>query len=443
MKSLIFAIIICVLFILETLVLTNAINCCGIYASPIIFLCISLVMAVVAMGGGVLWLPSDTDKAAIPTNEPTNLPHKTRDWTAILFASNAFILLLWYGSRRFADVPIDPNMSDVFPQVLSAARWFMQGEYAYQIVTLPSYQMNNTYLPMQWLPFCLSEYVGKDPRWIPLLSWGISILALIYGLQTRLQTAISGRRVLLGLGLLLPFWAVYAFIRHNTIDYGLTLELLPASYYIWLCVGLLSGSAWVIGLALGACLLSRFSILFFIPFLVYYVVQVYGKQKARLVAGIVTGFILCVFVLPFMTHDLQLPSKIVGNYNNGTLAEWKGQAWQEAGSEPHQLARGTGMAIYFKKWFEPDLMRGIEWLKRTEILLCLLATLVVYGLYRHYGQRLANGQWLLLGGLKLYFVFFYHFILIPYPYLFLMPMSISAVLVLKATTEMEGWALTS
>lgn len=433
-----FGIGIYILFILETLAMTAYMGGLGIYNSPIAFLVISLIMAVAAIWHGAALAP-DADTAPNELDTKNSIGTYKRDWTSLFYLSNIFLVLIWYNSSRMHEIPLDLRYSDVFPQLLSAARWFMQGEYAYQMVKLSTYEMNNTYLPMQWLPFCISEYFGTDPRWIPLLSWAIAMLALVYTLKTHFLKTMYGwkRQILVLIGLTLPAWAVYFFICYNTTDYLLTIELLPASYYVWLCIGLLSGSTLTIGLALGSCLLSRFSILFFIPFLLYYIAHTYNRQKMWTVIGITVAFIFCVFVLPFMSQDPNLPSKIVSNYTNGALSEWQGQEGQAAGSEPRQIARGLGMAIFFKKAFEPNLIYGIEWLKRTEIVLCLLTTLFMYLLYRRYAQHIRNQQWILLGGIKLYFVCFYHFILIPYPYLFLMPLTISAIIVLKIATEIN------
>jgi len=422
------------LFILETLALSACMGQAGIYGAPILFFGSSLALAGLAIRQG-----SRATAAPSPPDTHDASPDQARDWTSLLFAAIAFTALVAYARTTFYHVPLDPGISDVFPQVLTAARAWLRGEYAYQIVQLPTYTMNNTYLPMQWLPFCATEYLGKDPRWIPVAAWSVAFLTLIYQLRLPFlqHRATPLHRLLLGLGLCLPAWAAYSFIRYNMLDYGLTLELLPAAYYVGLCVGLLSGSAWAMGLALGACLLSRFSILFFLPFVAYYIATAHSRQKMYRAFGIAATFVLLVFVLPFMTQDPQLPAKIVGNYDGGALSEWRGQAWQAPGTEPHQLSRGLGMAIFFKKAFEPDLVAGIRWLKRTEIALCLSMTLLAWLLYRRYGTTPRRKQWLLLGGLKLYFVFFYHFVLIPYPYLFLMPMTISAIIVLQAAKELS------
>lgn len=448
MRTYIFFTSLVILFVLETGLLTRFIGSIGIFQSPILFFGASLSMAILCLVysrwgnfGNQNSLNSYTsDRLNANGNEANVKPNSThlkQDWTAILLASNMLLLLIFYANRQFSSVPLDPNMSDVYPQVLSAARWFLQGEYPYQMVQLPTYQMNNTYLPMQWLPFCVSEYFSKDPRWIPILAWAISLLALLYILRIRfLQDDNSlTNNFITFIGILLPVWACYYFIAYNTLEYGLTLELLPASYYLWLCIGLLSGSVWLIGLALGACLLSRFSILFFLPFIAYYLLRIKGWKKMGLTFTITAIFVLIVFVLPFLTQDPHLLSKIVGNYENGTLVEWKGQSWQAEGAEPFQLARGIGLAIFFKKMFEPDLMSGIIWLKKVAIVLCLLTTLLVCFLFYKSANTPHSNKWILLGGLKLYFVFFYHFVLIPYPYLFLLPMTISLVLLLGAAQE--------
>jgi len=431
MKSVLFWIILCLFIIAESKLLANPIFALGGHINNIVFFASSLAIAMIAMLNGVLGITRNYPKSEIGESKP-----KT-DWTTLLFGSSVMAALVLFAKQQFHVYPLELDLSDIYPQVLNAAKLFLQGEYPYQPVTLSNYQMNNTYLPMQWLPFCVSEFFGKDPRWMPILSWSFGIIALLYTLSIRfLQIKPNVITILTTLfSVSLAGWMIYNFIYHNALEYFITLELLPSFYYIWLCIGLLSGSVWISGLSLGACLLSRFSILFFVPFIVFYLIKTVGLRKATIAFGITAIFILLVFVLPFLTKDPQLLSKIIGNYENGALSEWKVQQWQEAGSEPHQLSRGVGLAIYFKKMFEPDILKGILWLKRIEISLCILSMLFTSLIYHKYAKTEHASNWILLGGMKLYFAFFYHFSLIPYPYLFLLPLTISVVLFLYSAKE--------
>ena len=234
---------------------------------------------------------------------------------------------------------------------------------------------------------------------------------------------------------------MYEFIQFHSFDYTVSLEMLPAAYYILFILACLRGSWWAMGITLSFCLMSRFSIILLIPFLGYYVWKRYGFSVLSKSVLVLVSSITLLFVIPFMTKDPSLPLKIIGNYDSGAANEWQTHGWQEPGAEPHQLARGFGLAIFVKKFYEYDIKDGIHHLKQGSVALCLLtAFFLVYLYWRN--QKHLNRDWLFLGGLKLYLSFFYAFVLIPYPYLFALPLTVTAILLVKAATDVTsdaGW----
>ena len=394
----------------------------GIYFSPLLFFVASMGVSVVALYASA----NMTEKGK--SEQPKQ---KILFYTLVPLV----IMLVWFAFSVFSKHPIDNNKSDVFAQVLSPSQWLLSGEYPYQQVVLPTYTMHNTYLPMQWIPFVLSLVFGFDPRWIPIVFWGAALLLFVWFSSTSTPSRISVHELILSsVTAILAVYSMYGFIVKNSFDFSVTLEMLPTAYYILFVLALLRGSWWGIGLTLGLCLMSRFSIILLIPFLVWYVWKRYGWNT--LWKATVTGiaFILVVFVLPFMTKDPDLVSKIFSNYDNGAAGEWSTHSWQESGAEPYQLARGLGAAIFVKRMYEYDIRDGIHHLKQAGFALSFLTGIFLIYLYQR-NRIFVNHDWVLLGGIKLYFTFFYTFVLIPYPYLYILPLTITVMIVVKAYND--------
>lgn len=341
------------------------------------------------------------------------------------------IFLVYVSNNVFLKYPIDNNYSDVYAQVLSAASWLLNGEYPYQDVVLPSYTMHNTYLPMQWLPFVIPIAFDFDPRWIPITLWVFSIVSLVYFLNFNLNTKNFIIFFITTLSIVVGF---NGYISKNPQEYSATLELLPSSYYILLLIFIFKRSWLGIGIAMGFCLLSRFSIVLLIPFLIYYIWQYNGKHflSKSIISALIT--ILLLFVLPFMSQDMLLPQKIVANYDNGAAGEWRVHEWQNEGDLPYQISRGVGLSIYFRDAYLDDLLNGVKILKRWGFALSLVCSIFfMFFLYRFKDK--IDPNWFLLAIIKIYFTVFYTFVLIPYTYLFLIPLSISVFILIYSISR--------
>lgn len=349
-------------------------------------------------------------------------------------ATVLIILLGKHGYHIFYSHPIDYRESDVFAQVLTPSQLLQEGKFPYADVELPGYTMHNTYLPMQWLPFVLPVGLGFDPRWVPLVAWITAFMVttwLILDKNKPKHPASWAGGILV---LVLSIYVVYGFMNNFKDEYRRTLELLPAAYYIMLILFLLRGSWLGVGITLGCCLLSRFSVVLFLPFVAWYVWQRWGRVVFIKSAATAAVMILALFVLPFLLRQPSILSNILENYNSGAANEWSTQGWQDPGAEPYQLSRGFGAAIFVKKLYEYDKMDGIRHLRQAGIFFSLLVSFFMIYLYQR-NKAFLNKDWILLGGIKLYFTVFYNLSLIPYSYLFLVPVSVTIVMLLKGYAD--------
>jgi hypothetical protein len=396
----------------------------GIYLSPIVFFLASFGVSITGI--------------YLSTKLKNQVYESSINRTGLVISFLLVLTVVYIGYSVFSAQFLDDTQSDVIAQVVSPSRWLLHGEYPYQQVVLPTYSMHNTYLPMQWFPFVFSLGFGFDPRWIPLVAWALSFLLFVktVGLPFNFSRGwLSKLRYIIVSAISVSI--VGAFIFYNPFDYSVTIELLPSAYYILLALSLLSGSWIFMGISMGVCLMSRFSILLFIPFLMWYVYKRFGLPTLMKSSGICVSFILLVFVLPFMTKDASLPQKILGNYDSGSLGEWSTHTWQEPGAEPYQLSRGIGAAIFVKKLYEYSAVDGIRHLKQAMIIGCLFVSFFMIYLFQR-NQDWMNQDWILLGGMKLYLTVFYTLVLIPYPYLYFLPLSFTSILIVKAYSDISN-----
>jgi hypothetical protein len=383
----------------------------GPYISPVILTAVSALVATIAIGLSFPKLPSEKKEKS----------HYLSLWPSLFWMP----VLLYVAWSVFSVHPVDHNYSDVFAQVLYPSEWLLKGDYPYQEVRLPTYTMHNTYLPMQWLPFTIPVYWGFDPRWIPVTFWAMALCVFI------VMTKINFSRhtaIIYVLTLSVIVAGLSGYMTKNPKEYSATLELLPAAYYIMLIFFLWRGSWWGIGLFMGFCLLSRFSIVLFIPFLVFYVWMKYGMTFFLKSAAMTISVILLLFVLPFMSQDIYLPKKIVANYDNGAAGEWRVHDWQNEGDLPYQLSRGTGVAIYFRDRFQDNLLNGVRVLKKWGFGLSVLTGLLLLYVFLRLRNKISDDKMYMLGAMKLYLTVFYTFVLIPYTYLYIIPLTISVLI---------------
>ncbi len=416
-----FHIFLTVVCLFEFLMVGPQLSSFGPYISPIIFALLSSIVGIFAFYASFNHNKLNHKEASGTLNK----------FTSTFIACTVFVILVYFAFSVFSKHPIDDNYSDVFAQVLSAASWLWNGAYPYQEVILPTYTMHNTYLPMQWLPFILPIAFDFDPRWLPILIWVFALLFFIYyyNFNYDWKTVLVFLLTLLAITL-----GVAGYIYKNPQEYSATLELLPASYYILLVLFMLKRSWLGTGIFMGFCLLSRFSIVLLIPFLIYYAWTHYGKYFLYKSIFTSISVVLFLFVVPFMTQDTQLPQKIIANYDNGAAGEWRVHDWQNEGDLPYQISRGTGWAIYFRDRHTDDLLKGVKSLKKWGFSLSLLCGFLLIWIHNKFKDRIEK-KWYLLAAIKIYFTVFYTFVLIPYTYLYLIPLSISAVILLYSFFE--------
>jgi hypothetical protein len=382
--------------------------------SPILFIAgaIGVVYAALKLLRGTP-LPFLTTRLRVRQNEIVIIGY------IIIFGALSFFGSLWL-QYFYNDYHLHYSQSDIIPLIQKLGHRYTSGEEVYAPVTDFGYTMYPNYLPATWMPFIAAEKWGLDYR-----TWAYILLCTVLFLYGWF-IARSDRKLLF---MLLSFAVLALFLWYQPSAFGWTVEPMIAGFYLLLVLGIYLQRLWLIGMALLLCLLSRYAVVLWLPVL-FLLLFVFLSKKKTIYTGLMVIAGVILILLPFLQDTPGLLQKGYDYYTMGTLAEWKGQAWQQPGDLPFQLSQRYGFAIYFYKWGKGDLLQRIYVLQITHFAICTLISLISILWYWLKGRKWLPLKWALLLSLHLYLVFFFAFIQMPYAYLFLTPLLVSMMVVL-------------
>jgi hypothetical protein len=304
--------------------------------------------------------------------------------------------------------------SDILPQMDAMLERVMQGEFPYKAIHVPNgqgefYDIHSPYLTLFWLPFLLMKYLGIDFRWLIYLAFMfVSIL------QTYFVCKYSDTLLTKIATIFLPAWVLYACIHWEKMIFAHTAEFLIASYYIFLCLSLFSRSVWLRAFALCLCLLTKYLLIFWIPFYLFLVYKNEGKEPFWKITITLVIASLGLYILPVLIYDRNFILNSLKHHEGTTLTFW---GWQ------YILDKGVGIAFYYSQYFGGEISRKIKMLQISQFLLGILALIVPY--YYYTKRKFSDYRFFALCCLNLHLVFIYHFIQSPFVYYYIVPVCVS------------------
>ena len=353
--------------------------------------------------------------ASIVDNKPNVKQGKVNIASYIILPLVLIGGLVWLGflyEDLFLQIKLETGYSDIIPNIQLLCRRLLTGKYPYARIDLNGYSMDVTYLPMHWLPFTIAEWLKIDYRWIVSSVWGIaSILLLVRTLR------VANLYIRTFIPLLLLASNFVLFYNNNSII-AVTIELMIAAYYMLFITGLNQKSAFVQGLFISFCILSRYSLILWLP-LYAFVLYVSGYKKSLLYTVLtVVVIVLVAYVIPFLSKDPSILLKSYKEYDSGTFFEWNRMQTKGINKDkPLMLFSGTGFAYYFYTRFtELEVMMRMKLLQKVH-LFCSLGVTVILGIWFWFKREKINVRIFLMGSFKIYLSVFLFLIQIPYEYL--------------------------
>ncbi len=340
-----------------------------------------------------------------------------------------FLGVFAYTQYLISSYPIDVKDSDIIPLVMKVyVERFVQGASVYAPFTGFNYgTFVPNYMPFHWLPFVFCAVTSLDPRMVHSLVFCLALAALLY---RNFKVATKPNEFIWKA--ILPFVFYFLILLKQGKDYAVTVELVIAAYYVLLGLSLFSSSKFFQVVALGMAMLSRYSLVFWLP--VWALVKfLYQRKTAFLLFGGLALFVCLFYFIPFVWPNPEVLQKGSNLWVDAALNEWDGQDWQPIGDRPFQLFQGLGFASWFHQFFPGTLTEKLLACKNALIASGILG-MVFLCLARLKNQQTEQRLFLLLS-LKLSLSIFYAFVFIPYVYLYWVPLCLSLVILVQMKWE--------
>lgn len=391
----------------EISLLTYCSNFFGSLWNPVVLCLVSI-----AVGICVLFLPNNT--AANDNNTELKSADK-HTWYFFALAFITIVLLLFIPKGGILSIvrnfPVDAKFSDIIPTIQVMCERFVQGINPYQEIDF-GYKLPPSYMPLVWLPYVPAEILHIDYRWTMIFIFFTSILFLFYK-NIRKNNGI----VYNSMSLLLVAFFLIAMVDKEAATLGWTTELLNASFYILLIIALLSNNILLKAIAIAVCLLSRYSILFFVPLIFFIEYVQYGKRNSLLLM-LYAAVIFCAVLLIFANKNILTLYEGYKYYSTSGLGEWN--HLNDSGLPLHVFS-GNGFASWIYTYKTGSIEEKFAFMKKIQQLIVLLTVVLLTVVYWFKRKTLQN-KFYLLGAVKIYFAIFYGFMQVPYTYLFMIPL---------------------
>ena len=333
-------------------------------------------------------------------------------------------------ARMLSRVAIDPAQSDVIPSIQVMVRRWIGGEAVYLPIVDFGYIIYPTYLPLMWLPFAPAEIMNFDYRWVAFGGFALAVLvAISLLLRRRLPLSIT-----LAL-MIVPLLLLQAVLQTGATTITSTVELLIVGFYLLLACSIWRGPWWAQGVTLALCLLSRFSLVFWVPLWLVLIWQGRGRVEALRVGSLTAGLVLLIYIVPFLSHDWGAFARAQLTYTEAAVGEWQ----RLSPILPEHLYKGIGLAALFHRFAPGDVAQQVQLVRWVHAGVCIGVVLSA-ALYWFKQKPLLDYRIYALLILKIYLATFYAFVQVPYIYLTVVGVSMAWPILLLLPLEQTSRA---
>lgn len=216
----------------------------------------------------------------------------------------------------------------------------------------------------------------------------------------------------------LPLWA---FVLEDEHEIALSLEGIVTAWYLVLAVGLATKNHIVITIGLIGAVLSRYSLLFWLPAFALLLWLNVPKRISILMWGSVILSVLVFFVFPFWVKEPNLVHRILDYYYGAADNSW-------LRPDEYTFKDGLSFNIHFRNWLPgtPIENKGLRTFPQviTELIICGL------GVYFYQKKWKNNVDLYTFSLILLFFMIMILYLFSPmlFQYYLLMPLSVSALI---------------
>lgn len=338
-----------------------------------------------------------------------------------LFTAHEELRKIW---EQFPD---PGKISDVLPQLEALPQRFFAGEYPYQVVKLPTHEPFPVYMPLHWLPIQISNILHIDTRWS-----GIILLMLAVGVAgywlSKLHSLASWRITLPAMLLFaLPLWG---FVLWGKVDIAVSLEGVVAAWYVLLAAGLASRNHVLIATGITGALLSRYTLLFWIPLFAILMWLHLPKKYSYGIWGSVAAAILLLFIVPFWMKDPSVVSKIAAYYRDASVGSW-------VRPDEYTFRDALSLNIHLRQWLPGTPEENLKYSRLPQVGVQLIMVALGLYYYQKKWRHTMDVYTFSLLALSIMPMVFYIFSPMLFKYYMLMPLCVSALVCWKVVATLS------
>ncbi len=334
----------------------------------------------------------------------------------LLIAMSIITILLFleinFGNNLVYFKPVSEVGSDVIPQIDSLCTRFNAHQFPYRLIHFQGYNMNPTYLPMQWFPYCPAVLLHIDIRTFSFILYAIAVFFVCF---FYLKNAVFTQNKIVSLFLIGSLLYIPVALIQNKLIYP-TVEQGIASLYLLIPIFIaMKKYAWA-SFFICLCLLSRYSIIFWVP--LYFIILYLHKPKLAFQQfAIIAVGVVAIYVLPFLSRDWSIFLKGYQYHSGAALGEWE---HLNDNNQPCHLYDGQGFAFIFYALKNMALESRLQLLQKVHLIVSG-GFILLSGIYYIKKRTTISKELFMISSLLIYIVLFYSFIQIPYKYLFIVP----------------------
>lgn len=309
--------------------------------------------------------------------------------------------------------------SDVIPHAQILYERFAHGQFPYNPIQFEYYTLQPIYFPFHWLPVFFSHLWLIDVRWV---GWGM--LALIAGIYGWSLKTISRQKASLFLAILCPSLVLWAYVLFAKADLSVTFEIVIGAYYLLLAAGLVTKNYWLIGIGIICCLLSRFTLLFWMPFFAFVLFKEAGFKKSVLFWSPVILALLCFFIIPFYLKDPDFITRGMVYYRHATIGDWIG-----FGDPPVSWTQENGISFapLLRVILPGDIPQKVQTTQVIQSIVLLLTFALALWTYKKWNKQIPSHLFMLIS-LDVFLLIYYFFAPLTYRYYLFSFLIVSSVL---------------
>lgn len=206
--------------------------------------------------------------------------------------------------------------SDVLMQLEALYDRFARGEQPYYPVNPPAHSPFPVYMPLHWLPIGFARLFNVDLRVIGLLILYIAVGLYAYYFIDRNKNVWS-----ILLVIVMPVAILLSFFY--SLDLVYVFETPIAAYYLLLALGLARRNMWLTTLGIILCLLSRYTMVFWLPIFAVLLFMNVSRRQAFMLFGTIILSVVLIYILPFYLRAPDALADGLRYHNRTVISGWE------------------------------------------------------------------------------------------------------------------------